>query len=150
MVVEQHIVLNIQLNNATLQRQSVELTLLPSYARMGDPEDDVGEVGMVGDHGRERFNDRFKAFAWTQQAERQDHGPIAHIETLLEGFCVTEWYVGHAVWNDTDAFGRYAVDFREQHFRPCDHHHNRTTCRANTLHNFALFRRRFAQDGVQR
>jgi len=98
-VVEDDLALDALLLGQPLQRQAVALAVVAQHVGVGRAEDDVDDVGVLFQDGRQGLDDRLDALVGRQQAEGQEHSLALHAKVVLVEARVNEGHVGDAVGN---------------------------------------------------
>ena len=114
LIAEHDVLANAQLLGQSLERRAVGLAVLAKHGRMRGADDEVDEIGIRRDEGRQGADDGLDALVRPQQAEGEEHALPGDAEARLEPLLVARRHVRDAVGDDLDARNRQLVASREQ------------------------------------
>jgi len=123
-IVEDDLALDALLLGQPLQRQPVRFAVVAQDVGMGRAEDDVDDVGMLLQDGRQRLDNRLDALVSRQQAEGQQHRLALHAKVVLVEAGIDKGHVGDAVGNEVNLVRRDAIDALQKARAALTHDHH--------------------------
>jgi hypothetical protein len=148
--VEHHVLLEAEAGHLGVQPLAVGLTVVTPDLGVGGAEDDVEQVGVGGDDGRQGVDDVLDALVRAQQPEGHEDGPALGPDGRLGGVGVGERDVGHAVGDHDHLRTLDAIAGPQQVDGLVGQHHQDVRSRRHGPEGVALVGRRGGEHRVQR